>query len=253
MMHLSSLCSLSSPCTYDIIVVITVFAVTRCSILFILFQTLHTVTITSACVGNQPTGKLQYSLYCIRAFPTEQCNMNYSNCILLAPTVISKGSTLTSFRGQAFKEEQELAIVNMVIANIEIKLKEILFDCLQRVMELETNQVPHNIIYIDEAGFNLAKKRGRDRNIIGKRATVAVPGQRGANITICAAISNNGVLLHKSRIGTYITERLLQFLDELYDRLVPEAERGQGEQGGYICHHLGQCGIPPCTCSHSLV
>ncbi len=49
-------------------------------------------------------------------------------------------------------------------------------DYFQRVMELEANQVPHEMIYVDEAGFNLAKRRRRGRNIIGKRATVTVPG-----------------------------------------------------------------------------
>ncbi len=74
-------------------------------------------------------------------------------------------------------------------------------DYFQRVMELEANQVPHEMIYVDEAGFNLAKRRRRGRNIIGKRATVTVPGQRGANITMCAAISINGALLNKCVIG----------------------------------------------------
>ncbi|RXN26514.1 hypothetical protein ROHU_036474 [Labeo rohita] len=97
----------------------------------------------------------------------------------------------------------------------------------QRVMELEANQVPHEIIYVDEDGFNLAKRRRRGRNIIGQRATVTVPGQRGANITMCAAISNNGALLHKCQIGPYNTDRLLLFLEDLHERLVPEVERGQ--------------------------
>ncbi|KAJ8268719.1 hypothetical protein COCON_G00113260 [Conger conger] len=35
-------------------------------------------------------------------------------------------------------------------------------------MELEANQAPHNMIYIDEAGFNLVKRHRRERNIIGK-------------------------------------------------------------------------------------
>ncbi|XP_073761989.1 uncharacterized protein [Danio rerio] len=181
-------------------------------------------------------------------------------------------------RGKLLNEEQELAIVNMVIADNEIKLKEIQsrvvednfvfgniaaisltsisrtlakhrvrmkhlykvpfernserikelrHQYVQRVMELEANQVPHEIIYVDEAGFNLAKRRRRGRNIIGKRATVTVPGQRGANITMCAAISNNGALLHKCQIGPYNTDRLLLFLEDLHERLVPEVERGQ--------------------------
>ena len=42
-------------------------------------------------------------------------------------------------------------------------------------------------IYVDEAGFNLTRTRRRGRNIIGHRAIVNVPGQRGGNITLCAA------------------------------------------------------------------
>ncbi|KAI4880857.1 hypothetical protein NFI96_024791, partial [Prochilodus magdalenae] len=45
-----------------------------------------------------------------------------------------------------------------------------------RVMELEADRTPHEPIYVDEAGFNLAKTRRRGRNIIGKRATINVPG-----------------------------------------------------------------------------
>ncbi|KAI2649092.1 Insertion element IS630 uncharacterized 39 kDa protein [Labeo rohita] len=107
------------------------------------------------------------------------------------------------------------------------RIKELRHQYVQRVMELEANQVPHEIIYVDEDGFNLAKRRRRGRNIIGQRATVTVPGQRGANITMCAAISNNGALLHKCQIGPYNTDRLLLFLEDLHERLVPEVERGQ--------------------------
>ena len=94
-------------------------------------------------------------------------------------------------------------------------------------MELEADRTPHEPIYVDEAGFNLAKTRRRGRNIIGKRATINVPGQRGANITMCAAISSAGLVLHKCQIGPYNSDHLLSFLDELYQQLVPEAEREQ--------------------------
>ncbi|KAJ8333926.1 hypothetical protein SKAU_G00412450 [Synaphobranchus kaupii] len=188
----------------------------------------------------------------------------------------------TGGRGKLLNEQQELAIVNMVIADNEIKLKEIharvvednlvfgdiegisitsisltlakhrvqmkqlykvpfernserikelRHQYVQRVMELEANQAPQDMIYIDEAGFNLVKRRRWGRNIIGKRATVAVPGQRGANITMCAAISNNGALLHKCEVGPYNTDRLLLFLEDLHERLVLEAERGQSQPG----------------------
>ncbi len=95
-------------------------------------------------------------------------------------------------------------------------------------MELEANQAPHEFIYIDEAGFNLVKRRQRGRNVIRKRATVDVPGQRGANITMCAAIANAGLLLHRCQVGPYNTERLLVFLNDLHQRLVPEQDQ-EGE------------------------
>nr|XP_024659555.1 uncharacterized protein LOC112435343 [Maylandia zebra] len=107
------------------------------------------------------------------------------------------------------------------------RVKELRRQYVQRVMELEANQAPHEFIYIDEAGFNLAKRRRRGRNVIGKRATVDVPGQRGANITMCAAIANAGLLLHRCQVGPYNTERLLAFLNDLHQRLVPE----QGQEG----------------------
>ncbi len=62
---------------------------------------------------------------------------------------------------------------------------------------------PHEYIYVDEAGFNLTKRRRRGRNVIGHRAIVCVPGQRGGNVTLCAAISNHGVVHHHANLGPY--------------------------------------------------
>ncbi|KAI2645101.1 Ectonucleotide pyrophosphatase/phosphodiesterase C27A7.1 [Labeo rohita] len=64
-----------------------------------------------------------------------------------------------------------------------------------RVLELEVAAVEHQLIFIDEVGFNLTKRRRRGRNVIGQCAIVEVPGQRGGNITMCAAITNHGVII----------------------------------------------------------
>ncbi|RXN23239.1 hypothetical protein ROHU_023054 [Labeo rohita] len=69
------------------------------------------------------------------------------------------------------------------------RVKELRYQYVHRIMALEGNETPHILVFVDEAGFNLAKGRRRGRNIIGHRATVDVPGQRGANITMCATIS----------------------------------------------------------------
>ncbi len=44
---------------------------------------------------------------------------------------------------------------------------------------MDAHAIPHEFIFIDEAGFNLAKTRRRGRNVIGHRAIIDVPGQRG--------------------------------------------------------------------------
>lgn len=86
---------------------------------------------------------------------------------------------------------------------------------------------PHEYIFIDEAGYNLAKRRQRGRNIIGQRAIVEVPGQRGGNVTLCAAISNWGVLHRHANLGPYNTEHLLTFLGGLQDIMTAREQLDQ--------------------------
>ncbi len=82
--------------------------------------------------------------------------------------------------------------------------------CFQGVLEMDAHAIPHEFIFIDEAGFNLAKTRRRGRNVIGHRAIIDVPGQRGGNITMCAAISSmHGVLHRHANLGPYNTGHIL--------------------------------------------
>ncbi|KAL3989085.1 hypothetical protein ACER0C_013403 [Sarotherodon galilaeus] len=106
--------------------------------------------------------------------------------------------------------------------------KQLRYDYVQRVMELEADAMGHELLFVDEAGFNLSKTRRRGRNIIGHRAIINVPGQRGGNITMCAAISQNGVVHHHATIGPYNTAHIIAFLDTLHDMLTvqrPEQTR----------------------------
>ncbi len=94
--------------------------------------------------------------------------------------------------------------------------------CFQGVLEMDAHAIPHEFIFIDEAGFNLAKTRRRGRNVIGHRAIIDVPGQRGGNITMCAAISSmHGVLHRHANLGPYNTGHILTFLDRLHNILIP--------------------------------
>ncbi|KAL7868728.1 hypothetical protein SRHO_G00101120 [Serrasalmus rhombeus] len=116
---------------------------------------------------------------------------------------------------------------------IERRPNMILFLFFQRVLELDASAVPYEYIFIDEAGFNLHKIRRRGRNIIGNRAIVNVPGHRGGNITMCAAIGPRGVIHHHAQLGPYNTPRLVSFLDELKNLLnLPQEE--EPEQPSYV-------------------
>ncbi|XP_078025271.1 uncharacterized protein LOC144463742 [Epinephelus lanceolatus] len=87
---------------------------------------------------------------------------------------------------------------------------------------------PHEYIFLDEAGFNLMKRRRRGRNIIGQRAIVEVPGQCGVNITLCAAMSSEGLVHRHAVLGSYNTQRLLTFQAELRDILLDRQQQNPG-------------------------
>nr|XP_046213824.1 uncharacterized protein LOC124040776 isoform X1 [Oncorhynchus gorbuscha] len=93
------------------------------------------------------------------------------------------------------------------------RVKQLRTEYVQRVTELDADE-NHKFLFLDEAGFNLAKTR-KGQNFIGQRATIQVPGQCGANITICETISEDGVVGRKPRIGSYNAALLVTFLDEL--------------------------------------
>ncbi|RXN10210.1 trypsin-2-like protein [Labeo rohita] len=104
-------------------------------------------------------------------------------------------------------------------------------DSCQTIFDLESLDRPHDFIFVDEAGFNLTKRRRTGRNIIGQRAIVEVPGQRGGNVTICAAISNHGVLHHHVTLGPYNTQHLLRFIANLRDILFElQVQDHQGQE-----------------------
>ncbi|GAA6070716.1 uncharacterized protein LOC112848074, partial [Tachysurus ichikawai] len=103
----------------------------------------------------------------------------------------------------------------------------------QRIMDLESIEPPYNFIYVDEAGFNLSKSRRRGRNVIGHRATVDLPGQRGGNITMCAAMM------------------LMQFLPPYSPFLNPIEEHGGGRSmiASHILYSDDPAGCHGCSMS----
>ncbi|XP_078019087.1 uncharacterized protein LOC144458962 [Epinephelus lanceolatus] len=87
-------------------------------------------------------------------------------------------------RGKILADEQEGAVVNLVQARNDIHLSDIrqhildnddIFnnvEAISLVMELNADENHNKCIFVDEAGFNLAKTRRRGWNFIGQRATI---------------------------------------------------------------------------------
>ncbi|XP_038570799.1 uncharacterized protein LOC119900112 isoform X1 [Micropterus salmoides] len=90
--------------------------------------------------------------------------------------------------------------------------KDLHYEYVQRILQLDAMARPHEYLFLDEAGFNLQKRR--------QRAITEVPGQRGGNITLCAAMGLEGLVHQQAVLGSYNTQRLLTFLEELKDILL---------------------------------
>ncbi len=98
------------------------------------------------------------------------------------------------------------------------------FTFSQRILQLATMARPHEYLFLDVAGFNLQKRRQRGRNIIG---------QRGGNITLCVAMGLEGLVHRHAVLGSYNTQHLLTFLEELKDILLDRQQHHPGP-----AHHI---------------
>ena len=94
------------------------------------------------------------------------------------------------------------------------------FVLLQRVFELDAIDHPHEYIYMDEAGEE--EERSQHHRPQGH---CCHPWPEGGNITLGAAISNQGVVHHHAIMGPYNTQHLLVFLNDMRDALALLEER----------------------------
>ena len=62
--------------------------------------------------------------------------------------------------------------------------------------ELQGRPEEHEIVFIDESGFNLWLARSRGRARAGQRAVRTIGGRKGPNFTCIMAISNTRGLIH---------------------------------------------------------
>ncbi|XP_038562264.1 uncharacterized protein LOC119893925 [Micropterus salmoides] len=143
-----------------------------------------------------------------------------------------------------FTAAQETLIVDMVremkpvyrvpFERNSARHKDLRYEYVQRILQFDAMARPHEYLFLDEAGFNLQKRRQRGRNIIGQRAITEVPGQRGGNITLCAAMGLEGLVHRQAVLGSYNTQRLLTFLEELKDILLDHQHHPGPEHPIYV-------------------
>jgi transposase len=76
-----------------------------------------------------------------------------------------------------------------------------------------------NIVWVDECGFNLHLRRKYGRARRGERASIEVANARGHNISVCAAMSEDGFLHEYLRPGAFNATHFCNFLTELFEKL----------------------------------
>lgn len=79
---------------------------------------------------------------------------------------------------------------------------------------LETGQFLQ-LVFLDECGYNLWTRRQYGRAVRGGRCFRQTGGQRGRNITLCMALSLEGVIYHEFVTESMNRERFQLFLDNL--------------------------------------
>ncbi|CAG8837315.1 21791_t:CDS:2, partial [Racocetra persica] len=87
-------------------------------------------------------------------------------------------------------------------------------DYVQKIYNENIN-IYSDIVYIDETGFNLHLSKSRGHAHRGQPAIRKVESNRGKNISVIAAINENGVLYHKSILGSVNSEIYATFIYEL--------------------------------------
>jgi hypothetical protein len=76
-----------------------------------------------------------------------------------------------------------------------------------------------DIIWVDECGFNLHLRRKYGRAKRGERASIAVANNRGHNVSVCAGMSQEGLLHEHLRPGAYNAEHFCTFIEELFETI----------------------------------
>ena len=71
-------------------------------------------------------------------------------------------------------------------------------------------------VYVDECGYNLWTRRSYGRSVVGERSNRVVGGQRGRNVTVIAAISDQvGLLYHEVHVTSVTKDVFTNYMFNL--------------------------------------
>ncbi|CAG8790412.1 6978_t:CDS:2, partial [Dentiscutata erythropus] len=117
---------------------------------------------------------------------------------------------------------KKLVLVNkrQNISNTIVKRKEYVQNISQQRINLY-----HDVIYIDESGFNFHLSYSRGHAPRGQRAIKEVLKQRGKNVTIIAAMDGNGIVKVTPRLGLTTGFIFTKFLRKLVKSLPPNRRK----------------------------
>jgi transposase len=114
---------------------------------------------------------------------------------------------------------KKLQITRKILSKVPIERNS------QRVIDLRYNYVreinvfqDRQFVFLDECGFNLHTSRNYGYSPINTKAYINVPGNRGQNISLMAAISITGIVGYEIIDGAYSGDSFMDFITRL---LVP--------------------------------
>ena len=93
------------------------------------------------------------------------------------------------------------------------------------------------VVYMDEAGFNLHSTRRFGRAERGKRAAVVRPTQKGRNVSMVVAVAREGIVASEIKLGAYNGGKYLEFVR---DKVLPALQGPRIIVAGNVPFHKKQ-------------
>ena len=97
-----------------------------------------------------------------------------------------------------------------ILARYEYALK--FFEVLSSISE-------DHIFFIDEVGFNISMRCKKGRSLKNTPAVQIVPGLRSKNISVCCAMTRNGITFFKSQLAAFKTSTFANFIDDIFIKI----------------------------------